>query len=270
MKHLIFLLTLSVLGMVTSCRKFELSPYQDRAIHGGEPGNLNALNLSKLKAMEFAGDDTVTIIYTGDSQRFYDRLEALVEKANSLERVDALFISGDIADFGIYQEYIWITERLAGLKMPYFCAVGNHDLAANGGDLYRQIFGDKNFAFLYKDYKFIFHDTNSREYGFDGTVPALGWMAGELKDSAASWFVGVSHVPPFDADFDKNLEVPYKNLFNATPGFLVSLHGHAHSYSSSNYYEDDVRYIISNSVQKEQFVLLKLYKGTFTEQLIPY
>lgn len=264
------LVSLTCILMAQGCRKFELSPYQEQSLEEKTPGNLNALNVAKLKASEPSADDTVTVIYTGDSQRFYDRLEDLVRKANQLPDVDFLVLSGDIADFGLLQEYAWIQERLADLKMPYLCAIGNHDLTANQGDVYRRIFGDKNYSFLYKDYKFLFHDTNGREYGFNGTVPDMSWLGREVKDPAARWFVGVSHVPPFDGDFEKALEMPYKNLFNETPGFILSLHGHAHSYSSSRYYDDNVLYIISNSVQKEEFVLLKLYQGNITEQLIPY
>lgn len=263
-------LFLCLLMCVPGCKKFELSPYQEEPLQDDMPYKLNALNLSKIKAAELSADDTVTIIYTGDSQRFYDRLEDLVKKANELPNVDFLVISGDISDFGLLQEYRWITERLARLNMPYLCAIGNHDLTANQGDVYKKIFGDKNYSFHYKHYKFLVHDTNGREYGFDGSVPDMAWLAQETKDTTVSWFVGLSHVPPYDVDFDRKLELPYKNLFNATPGFILSLHGHLHGYSENYFYDDNVLYLTSNSVQKEEFVLIKLIHGSIIKQMIPY
>lgn len=271
-RSIVSLLTFfSCLFMMMACKKFEYSPYQEQTVDGvNMPGNLTAVNLEKLKTSEATADDTVTIIFTGDSQRFYDRLEDLVKKANGLSNVDFLVLSGDITDFGLLQEYLWIKERLDLLHMPYLCAIGNHDLTASNGDVYRKIFGDKNFAFLYKDYKFLFHDTNGREYGFDGTAPNINWLTQQTNDPSARWFVGVSHVPPYDVDFDDALELPYKNLFNSTPGFILSLHGHLHSTGDSHHYEDNVRYMNSNAVQKEEFILLKLYKGTITKQMIAY
>ncbi len=254
----------------SGCKKFELSPYQDEPLGTDIPGNLNAQNLARLKAAELTADDTVTIIYTGDSQRFYDRLEDLVKKANELPNVDFMVLSGDIADFGILQEYLWIRDRLAMLDMPYLCAIGNHDLVANKGDIYKKIFGDKNYSFLYKKYKFLVHDTNGREYGFNGTVPDMGWLAHETKDTTAKWFVGLSHVPPYDSDFDNALEQPYKNLFGSTPGFILSLHGHLHGYAENYFYDDQVLYLTSNSVQKQEFVLIKLIHGNIIKQMIPY
>ncbi len=263
-------LLLCLLACMPACKKFELSPYQEEPFQNDVPYNLNARNLARIKTAEPLADDTVTIIYTGDSQRFYDRLEDLVKKANELPGVDFLVLSGDIADFGLLQEYRWVTERLSTLYMPYLCAIGNHDLTANKGDVYRKVFGDKNYSFVYKKYKFLVHDTNGREYGFNGTVPDMGWLTQETKDTAASWFVGLSHVPPYDGDFDEALEQPYKNLFNSTPGFILSLHGHLHGFSENYFYENNVLYLTSNSVQKEEFVLIKLIHGTIIKQMIPY
>lgn len=270
MKQALIPALIFVMCIAGSCRKFELSPYQKAPLADDAPQHLNALNLAKLKAAEPSADDTVTIIYTGDSQRFYDKLEDLVKKANALSGVDFLVLSGDVADFGLLQEYLWVTERLNALRMPYLCAIGNHDLAADKGEAYKRIFGDKNYSFSYKGYKFLVHDTNGREYGFNGNVPDMRWLKQEMKDGNVRWFVGLSHVPPYDPDFDKALEKPYKNLFNATPGFILSLHGHLHGYSESYFYDDNVLYLTSNSVQKEEFVVLKLYQGTFTIQHVPY
>jgi 3',5'-cyclic AMP phosphodiesterase CpdA len=252
-----------------ACNKFEYSPFQSETM-GDMPNNLNIINLDKLLSNEINADDTVTIIYTGDSQRFYDELEDLVKKVNTISNVDFLILCGDIADFGILQEYLWIHEQLNKLNVPYLCAIGNHDLVANNGEVYTKIFGEKNFSFTYKKYKFLFHDTNGREYNFNGNVPDLWWLSDQLEDTIPEWFVGVSHVPPYDIDFDKALEYPYKNLFSSTSGFIISLHGHLHGTSDSYYYGDSVRYMTSNSVDKKEVVLLKFINGKIIKQMIEY
>ena len=253
---------------LSACEKFEYSPYEAPRDPSVEP--LNPANINRIKQREASEDDTVTILFTGDSQRSYHALDALVAKANSLSRIDFLVLAGDISDFGLEQEFSWIRERLNRLKMPYLCVVGNHDLTGSGPALYETVFGPRNFAFTYKGYKFIFHDTNSREYDFNGTVPDMGWLSNEIKANGASWMVGVSHVPPYDSDFDRALEKPYSQLFGSDRRFILSLHGHLHGWSDSFYYDDHVRYITSYSVDKETCTLLRFVKGQINAENIFY
>jgi 3',5'-cyclic AMP phosphodiesterase CpdA len=257
-----------LLILLTACEKFEYNPYQTD--NEKRPENLNKQNLEKIKLQEIAADDTVTILFSGDSQRFYRQLDALVDKTNSLKDVDFFILAGDISDFGLLREFLWVYEKLETLKVPYLCVVGNHDLTGNGSDIYESMFGPKNFSFVYKGHKFLFHDTNSREYKFDGSVPNLGWIRQELQDTTVSWFVGVSHVPPYDSDFDRALEFPYKNLLATQPGFILSLNGHLHDGGDSFHYDDHVRYITSSAVEKDECILLKLADGKIFKEKIYY
>lgn len=255
--------------MFCGCNKFEFSPYQTE-IPNGMPSNLNSKNISKLKQSEQNSDDTVTILYSGDSQRFYDELDNLVDKVNTRTDIDFFILCGDISDFGTLQEVLWVTNELDRLTIPYLCAIGNHDLTANGEQVYSNVFGEKYFSFTYKKYKFLFHDTNGREYGFNGATPNLWWISEELTDTTNSWFVGISHVPPYDVDFDPALEIPYKNLLASRSNFILSLHGHLHGTSDSYYYNDSVRYMTSNSVNKNEAVILKLINGSIIKQFLEY
>ncbi|MBC7487364.1 MAG: hypothetical protein H7282_11490 [Cytophagaceae bacterium] len=65
------------------------------------------------------------------------------------------------------------------------------------------MFVHKNFSFIYKKNKFIFHDNNSRKYNFNGSVPNISWLGSQLHDKKADWCIDVSHVHPFDVDFTK-------------------------------------------------------------------
>lgn len=269
MRGLLHIAPLALL-LFLSCNKFEYNPYQLES-NTAMPVNLNAYHISQIKSMEALADDTIRFVYTGDSQRKYERLEDLVSKVNTLKDVDFFVICGDIADFGMLQEYLWIQERLADLNTPYICVIGNHDFAANNGVIYERMFGAKNFSMHYKGYKFLFHDTNSREYNFNGEAPHMDWLSHQiLDDTHAQWMVGLAHVPPYDNDFDAALEMPYKNLLAAHHGFILALYGHRHSHSDSFYYNDQVRYMTSNSVDKDEFVLIEMVEGQINKKLIPY
>ncbi|MBK5286571.1 MAG: metallophosphoesterase [Bacteroidia bacterium] len=260
-----------VLMLFTTCNKFENNPFQ---IDSRErPSDLNAKNISQLLSAEAAADDTVTILFTGDSQRFYDRLDDLVQKANQFSNIDFLLLDGDISNYGLLQELLWVYERLEGLNIPYICVVGNHDLTSRGSEIYTGMFGPKNFTFTYKNYKFLCHDDNSREYGFPGSIPDLNWLSSELNNSSASWFVAASHIPPWNDDFDQTMVQDYVNLFSSKPGFILSLHGHliAPYAPDIRYYNNDsIPYIVSSDVQRHECFLLKLIHGTIIKQLIEY
>jgi len=255
--------------ILSACEKFEYSPYQTEQVKG-MPTDLNNANLFKLYANNKIADDTVTIIYSGDSQRFYDELELLVNKVNTLPNIDFFVLAGDITDFGLLQEYLWVYQKLKKLNVPYLCAIGNHDLSVKKGEVYTRMFGEKNFSFIYKGYNFLFHDTNGREYNFNGNVPNLEWLNEQLNDTKPKWYIGISHVPPYNTDFDKNLEFYYNKLFSSTPGFILSLHGHLHQTNDSYYYGDNVRYLVSNSVEKNEAILLKFINGQIIKQMITY
>jgi 3',5'-cyclic-AMP phosphodiesterase len=251
-----------------SCNKFEFNPYQVN--NSVRPSNLNAKNIENLLSGESTSDDTVTILFTGDSQRFYERLDDLVKKVNEYSNVDFLLLNGDISNYGLLEEFLWVQERLEKLHIPHICIIGNHDLTSNGSDIYTEMFGPKNFTFTYKNYKFLCHDDNSRAYNYQGNVPDLHWLSNELNDSSAKWFIGASHVPPWDPFFDQNIMHDYLNLFGSKQGFILSLHGHAGN--GARYFNNDsVLYInINSSPQWDDCYLLKLINGKVIYQMIQF
>ncbi len=233
------------------------------------PRDLNAKNLSRLSRT--IPDDTITIAFVGDSQRFYDELETFISKANSIKEIDFVLLAGDITDFGLLQEYEWITDRLSKLSKPYIAVVGNHDVVANGEDIFKRVFGPLNDTFIYDSVKFILHNTNSREYT-GNNVPDLEWLAQGLMDTVGvKYQVAVSHVPPFGGgDFNPELEKPYSSLFRDSPNFIVSLHGHAHEHRDHYPFQDGVRYMTSHSFDQRFFVLLKIADGKIKKEVVNY
>jgi Icc-related predicted phosphoesterase len=254
--------------MLSSCRKFEYSPYQYE--NDERPKALNQKRIEELRLREPNGDDTVKIILTGDTHRFYDQLSHFVEEANKIPGLDFVAVAGDMTDFGIIEQYMTINDELSRLRVPVFCAVGNHDLIGAGSEIYSQMYGEKNFSFTYRRYKFLFHDTNGREYNFNGSVPNLWWLSDQMNDSSVNWIIGVSHVPPYNEDFDKTVELPYHHLLRSDPRFILSLHGHVHYANDAYWYQDAVRYITCNSMDKQRSTLITLVNGVATRELLNF
>lgn len=255
-------------ALLTGCDKFEASPYATSIADMPVQGNI--ANMALLAAREPFDDDTVTIVFTGDSQRFYEEQEAIVAKANSIPGVDLFIIAGDIADFGLLQEFRWVHERMERLTMPWFAVVGNHDLLANGALIYQRSFGPLDFSFTYKGHTFLFHDTNGREHANNGTVPRLGWLAAQMADLVPEHFIAVSHVPPFNSDFDPTLVQPYTQQLASDERTILSLHGHNGSHSDQYWSGDHVRYIVCNAMVNPEFLVLRIHNGKVSKQVVNY
>jgi 3',5'-cyclic-AMP phosphodiesterase len=266
MKQLYVLILLAAILLQSCWEAFEYSPNQ--SFDKDSARGLNAQNLQLL--YEQPSDDTITIAFVGDSQRFYDELDQFIDTVNRIPSIDFVLFAGDISDFGLLQEFKFVHDMLSDLNKPYFGVVGNHDVLAKGEEVFERMFGPLNFSFTYQGVKFVCHNTNSKEYN-NGHVPHIPWLRKELVASdSAQYFIPVSHVPPFSRDFDKNLEAEYTALFHETPGLLISLHGHIHEHRDGYPYGDGVRYMTSHSFDQKAFVLLKISSGQVSHSIINY
>ncbi|WP_227006298.1 metallophosphoesterase family protein [Rufibacter latericius] len=256
--------------LLVSCEElFEYHPNQIRL--KSDEKNLTALNLQRI-ARQPAGD-TLRLLVMGDTQRFYDETVDFVRAANSFSDIDFVIHLGDISDFGMSKEFQWVHDIMKDLRWPYLTVIGNHDLLGNARKVYQQMFGALNYTFVYGHTKFVFLDTNGREYGFNGHIPDLDWLAEELRpeaDETWSQAIVVSHIPPFDSDFDAALEMPFHEVLSNSGKVSLSLHGHRHGWSSETTYDDDILYHVTTTVKKRGFTYLKVWDRGYAVEQISY
>jgi len=270
--YLHFGLTLASAALLTSsCELLEFSPNDIRA--PATQRNLTQQHLERLVEQPNPTEgDTLRFAFTADTQRYYDELDPLVSSLNQQQNLALVIVGGDISDFGLGREMRWVNDKLKQLRMPYFTVIGNHDHVGNGRAAYQEIFGPLNYSFTYADTRFIFTDTNGREYGFNGQVPNLGWVSQHLADTVGvRRQVAICHVPPFNSDFDPRLATGYAQALAAAPRLVFNLSGHIDKYGVSQPYRDGVTYISGYSVEQRQYLLLTLWgdKGYKLES-IPY
>ena len=211
---------------LSGCDAFRVHPYavpQDEWLQ-----DLTEKNLAKIARI--VPPETFTFAAFGDSQRWEDEASYAVPSINA--DPDLLFAIhvGDIVEFGLGQEYVWLNEYYRDLKIPFVTVVGNHDLLGNGGTIYESVYGPRNYTFLFGRLKFVMLDSNSREY-VDEIVPDLAWLERELVPEP-TWdrAIVVSHVPFDDNDFRRELEEPYKEIVQRHGNVILSLHGHDHEF----------------------------------------
>jgi Icc protein len=253
---------------LTSCEGlFQFNPNQ--VIFRDSDKNLNAKNIEKIQKVP--PTDTLKFILMGDSQRWYDESSDFVKSANSQKGISFALHAGDISDFGLSQEYIWVHDIMSTLNFPYLTVIGNHDLIANGSAAYRKMYGPLNYSFEYGDNKFIFLDNSSREYAFDGTVPDVAWLRAQVNDNPENKnVVVVAHVPPFDGDFDKNLEKEYADILGSSPNVRFSLYGHQHHFLDGEFYDDGVHYYVTTSMGARGYLVVSTWKDGYKVEKVEF
>lgn len=252
-----------------SCNSDEYSPNQ---VFGSRtPKAVNAAQINVLNT-KVAGS-TIRIAVSGDTQRSYTESKRFVDDVNSRSDIDFVILNGDISDFGLVAEFEGIYKIYEKLNVPFISVIGNHDLVANGRAVYERMFGPLNFTFTFGGTKFVCHDTNGREYNFDGTTPNLAWLKSNLTlSSGVTNLVAISHVPPVDADFDPALVTPYQTLMNQTPGLLASIHSHRHD-TLKTYYQSGttgVPFIVTNAIVNGAYTIIEIKNGQITAQEITF
>lgn len=247
-----FLLLILIMLLSYSCEDvFQYSPNEVR-YHAQD---INMENISHIKVT----GDTIKFILIADIHHAYEELQAFVDAANLIDGISFVVVAGDHTNFGLQYEYDEVHEELKRLYMPYIACAGNHDMLANGTKVFEQMYGPLNFSFMVNDNKFVFLNTCSREYNFNGNVPDLNFLSIALTDTATykQAFV-IGHVPPFDIDFDSNLQTAFNNTL-LSGKVRAALYGHQHNYQLSDYYHNGINHLVCDDLKDRKLVLIKIY-----------
>ena len=217
----------------------------------------NTKNLERLRSTPENGSFNFVVI--ADTQRFYEELDDLVEKLNSYPDISFVVLNGDMTDFGLRSEYVWISHRLQKLSVPFLVVIGNHDMLGNGRELYKQMYGPENFGFSFSDHKFIILNSNSQEVGHNGSLPDTTWLQQELAATPSQQKIFIiSHIAPFSGDFDRSLEQSYVSMLVKNGNVIYSIHGHDDISYLGQPYGPPVNYLMVNSIHERSFVLIKI------------
>ena len=263
-KRSVFILFITLFG----CNSDEYSPNQK--FNRSTETAVNASEISELPSKPTGA--TIRIAVSGDTQRSYKQSEDFVALINARNDIDFVVLNGDISDFGLLLEFDGIYKIYNQLKVPFISVIGNHDLVANGSDVYKRMFGDLNFTFKYAGIKFVCHDTNGREYDFNGSTPNMQWLRNNLKlETGVDRLLALSHVPTTDGDFDPKLATPYQDLLNQTPGLIASIHSHQHQPEITQYQNGKgIPFIITNAIVNRAFTLITITNGQIAAEEIKF
>jgi len=258
-----FLVTVLVLSIfLISCEK--TFSYNANEIQIGESDRKqNIKNLDRLRSKQQT--DSFSFIVISDTQRFYEELDDFVEKVNRYPDISFVVLNGDMTDFGLRSEYLWISHRMQKLSFPFLVVIGNHDMLGNGRELYKQMYGPENFGFSFSGHKFIVLNSNSQEVGHNGSLPDTTWLQQELSSTPGQEKIFVfGHLAPFSGDFDPSLEHPYVRILTNNGNVVYSIHGHEDISYLGQPYGPPVNYLVVNSVKEKSFVLINVNSNDIT------
>lgn len=252
--------TLAAAAILFSCRPFEYSPYQ---IPVDDPGReINVANLSRIAAKASPSGGRFRFAVLADTHTSYAELKLAVDKINSDTSIHFVLIAGDFTQFGFGKEYDWFIDVVSRLRAPYLVAIGNHDIQANGSEIYRRLFGPKDFSFRYRGVKFIVFDDNAREY--ECCIPDFAWLENEMAGAGdALAIVTVAHSPPFGDQLDSAAGKRLAAAFAAN-GVGLAIQGHQHNYHFKKFYGDGVAYLVVDNVEDRNYAVVDMEGATIS------
>ncbi|MDO5523605.1 MAG: PQQ-binding-like beta-propeller repeat protein [Bacteroidia bacterium] len=159
-----------------------------------------------------------------------------VNDINSQPDIAFAIVSGDVTEFGSYNELRTAKCLLEDLKVPYYIIPGNHDSnwSESGTNDFLRVFGGETFGFEYGGYKFIGLASGPNMRMSPGQIPRenLTWFFDELeKTDTDTPIIYVNHYP-----MDNSLNNWFEVMDALRPyNVQLMLCGHGHNNRAMNF-----------------------------------
>lgn len=261
----LFLLLLFILG---GCETFEYHPYDARLEN--KYRDINKKNIERIQKND-RNRDTVRFVFMGDTQRWYDETEAMVKDINSRQGIDFVVHGGDISDFGLKKEFCWMHDILEQLTIPYVAIVGNHDLLGTGGDIYRAMYGELNFAFYCGGIKFVCLNTNALEFDYATPVPDFEFIRQEIMDTIKTDYrqtVVMMHSQPGNMVFNNNVRYVFHEYLKRFRNLRFCLHAHEHHLMKNDLFGDGIWYYGSDAIKNRNYLLFTVTRENYSYEVV--
>lgn len=258
----------AAVGLLTGCDLIKFHPYEGR-VEGAH--HLTEKNLQKLSQANLGS--SFKFAFISDTQRWYDETNEAVAAINRRGDVDFVLHGGDLTDFGVKDEFIWMRDCLLGFRMPWLTVIGNHDFLGTGEHIYQYIFGDYNYAFTVGHYRFLILNTVALELDYSTPVPDFEFMQkqAEYIDSLNTQTpdsiihtVFVMHSRPGDEQFNNNVVYPFGLYLNLFPAPFC-LNGHNHRLETIEPYNDGIYFYGIGEIKDRKYFLITVNQDSSYE-----
>lgn len=251
----------------SGCDMIEYHPYYVDI--DGENG-LTQKNVDLIE-QQCKGKDTIRIVHISDTQRFYDETEAMVNSINLLENIDFVIHTGDQTDFGLPKEYSWQRAILTRLKVPYVCAIGNHDCLGSGEHAYHYMYGKDNFSLNASFLHVVSLNTNAYEYDYSDDVPNFGYIKQDIEtlpDSISSTLIAM-HVAPGMFLFNDNIAEYFNYVTLQYPDLKCCICGHDHRFEVLHPFGDEgPAYIQCEDAKSKSYIIYTITRNSLDYEVV--
>lgn len=252
------------ISMVSCDELFDYSPYEVRVPHSDRNWNSKQLELLK--------NDTVfkpfRIALIADTHTEYDFFLDFVKLINEMDNIDFIINNGDVTLSGLSKEFKWYHDIVSRIKYPVVTVVGNHDYLSNGSEVYKTMFGETNFCFIYNNCKFVIFDDIVWENP-KGEINYV-WLDSVLhNDKNYTHVVPFSHIPPWDEQIDyANMRLMH--YMYSSHGIDKSFHGHVHKFMVRHLFDDDTEYVCAPNMKRRAFLMLNFYQDSISYEHVEF
>jgi predicted MPP superfamily phosphohydrolase len=254
--------------LLAACNMIEYHPYDIES--DDKPTDWNQTNI-RLLADKDDNSDTVRFVFMGDTQRYYDETQDFVNAVNKRNDIDFVIHGGDITDFGMSKEYLWIHNIMKTLKVPYVALIGNHDIVGHGNDVYEKVYGNFNFSFQFRKTRFICLNTNALEFDYSTPIPDFDFMMRFLNDSAdISRTVVVMHAPPYSDEFNNNSALMFNYMTEQYKNLQFCLHAHNHIQTVNDFFENGILYYGCADISSRSYLEFTLAGDTYSYKVVNF
>ena len=262
-----WLLTLMGCFFCVGCDMMNYHPYDGR--FEGER-NINATNVARIEQAT-AGRKELCFAVISDTQRWYDETHKFVDHINVTEGVDFVIHCGDLTDFSVTEEFIWMRDELQHFRMPYVVALGNHDCLGTGKNTFLDMFGSFEYSFTAGNTHFVVINTNGYEFLDADDFYGEAFLRRNLRQlpPEVERTVVVMHVPPGSDQFPMDEAEDYFREVQKYPNLQFAVCGHEHSTAVRYPFPNHVPYYQAACADKRSYLLFHLKAdGTYEYQEI--
>lgn len=261
---LISLLTVSFLITLHGCGSMKYSPWQSDV--PSDKTNTTLKNLDKLQHRQQLVAFPMKIALLGDPQGHPGDLEKTVSAINRRSDIDFTFVIGDLTDYGLRHEYLWVYDIMKKLDNPYFTVIGNHDALANGKKIYQDMFGDLDYTFDYAGIRFLMWNNNKLEF----STRNFDWLRNQVNTDPDVPKIVVAHVPPQDDNYFSDEDVDEWVDMVTDNNVLASLHGHIGTTDYHYNVRNDIPFLVVAKNKGVRYSIMTIDKGEDTQVKVSF
>lgn len=257
----ISLITIFCAAILWCCSDpFAYSPFEAKV--DPDYQNTTAKQLQLLAERDTLRKTSFKIALISDSHYHFNDLAEAVEDINKKGGYEFIIVAGDFTENGLLKEYELFHSIMSKADIPYLTVIGNHDHLSNGGAIYEQMFGARNYTFSFNNVRFVVWDNNiwesEKEADYDWLKNALRNAiesdTGVETSDSISHVVALSHIPPFDGQLIEKRDQFHEILRDNQ--VKLSIHGHKHEYFAGELSGDGITYMTVGSPQKGSYAEL--------------